>query len=103
MPEKTSDPQNYNYSWPVNYRFIHRCVFNIFKKFTLGNENEMNDYKIIIGNSTVYLQSKQNQCIVYAYIYIKNTMTLFAIITYSADNYFQSHFDMHLKQKSLIQ
>ena len=63
----------------------------------------MNEYKFIIGNKTIYLQSKQNQCIVYAYIVINNTMTLFAIIIYSATDYFQSHFERFLKQESLIQ
>ena len=103
IPKIIYDQQNYYYSWPVNCSFIHEYVFNIFKKFTLENENEINEYKIIIGNSTIYLQSKQNQCIVYAYIFINNNMILLAIITYLQNTYFQAHFDGHLKQKSLVQ
>ena len=103
LPEKNFIKQNNNLFWPVNFCFIHKSTFHILKKFRLVNENEMNEYKFIIGNSTIYLQSKQNQLIVYAYIVKNNTMTLFAIIIYLADNYFQSHFERYLKQQSLIQ
>ena len=78
--------------WPINFEIIHQSLFNILKTFSIyinDLNNFQSEYKIIFGNSTLYLQSKNMLNCFYVYSFDNNIIyKLFAFILFNNEFFF---------------
>ena len=86
-----------------NFELIPKSLFYLLMKLTYYNNNEQ-DYSylkhiMLIGNSTLYIQDKNNLNIFYIYFYFLNK--LFAIVNYIHRKYFYSEFNQHLNKEKI--
>ena len=90
---------------PFNFELIPKSLYILLKQLI---DNKINDYqlkhKILLGNSTLYIQSNNKPNIFYIYLYDKNNSIycLYAIFNFFNEIEFYSEIDSNLKEKTFI-
>ena len=91
------------YQCPVNFELVPKSLFNLLKQITKSiDERDPSKlkYKILIGNSTLYIQDNHNSNYFYIYSGYKNS--LLTIINYFKEKYFYLDINKYLKKENML-
>jgi hypothetical protein len=84
------------------FELIPKSLFYLLMKLIYCNNDKIDysylKHRMLIGNSTLYIQDKNNLNIFYIYFYNK----LFAIVKYFHRKYFYSEFNQHLNKEKFV-